>query len=195
MRAMVVAVLTAGLWGGLAGPFAAELEGQGPPDRMHRRAELEQQVRQRFMEQVSERLELSETQRVRMAAILQEGAEARRELAEDSRALRRELMQAVHREDATMPTYERLLQRLAAVRETERAIEQREEQRLAEVLDARQRAVFLIMRMQLNDRIRGMRGTGGGPGGPPPGGPGAGPQGGPGGGPHGGPAGEWPGTG
>ncbi len=191
MRAMVVAVLSAALWGGLAGPFAAEVEGQGPPDRMHRRAELEQQVRQRFMEQVGERLELSEAQRIRMAAILQEGAEARRELADDSRALRRELMQAVHREEASMATYERLLERLAAVREAERAIEQREEQRLAQVLDARQRAVFLIMRMQLNDRVRGMRGNGVGPGASPPGGPGGGPPGGS----SGGPSGGWSGGG
>lgn len=159
MRAIILAVLSVAV---LAGPVEAQA-GQGR-DRAQGRAELEEQVRHRFMEQVSRRLELSAAQRQRMVAVLQEGAEARRELSGESREVRRELMQAVRQEEAAMATYERLLERMAAVREAERALEAREEARMAEVLDARQRAIFLMMRMQLNDRVRGMR-RGGGPGG------------------------------
>ena len=154
MRAIMLAVLGVAV---LVGPAGAQ-QGQGPPDRAHRRAELEEQVRHRFMAQVGRRLELSATQRERMAVILQEGAEARRALADESQAVRRDLMQAVRRDDAAMETYERLLERLAGVREAERALEAREEERLAEFLDPRQRVLFLMMRLQLNDRVRGMRG-------------------------------------
>lgn len=182
MKALAMAVVSLAI---LGGPLLAQGGGQRQPEAMQRRAHLEEQVRQQFMEQVARRLELSEAQRQGMAEILGEGAEARRELAESSQALRRDLMRSV-RDDATpMTTYERLLERLDAIREAERAIERREAERLGDVLNPRQRALFLMMRMQFNDRIRGMRGPpqhrggsgSGGPGGGGPGGPGGGPGG------------------
>ena len=172
MRKWSIVVLGLAL---LAPPAVA----QQMPQSEDRRAELEQQVRHRFMMQVARRLQLSEPQREGLMEVLREGAEARQELAEASRALRHDLMQAVRTDDTEMATYEAILARLQELRERERAIEQREEARLADVLDARQRALFLIMRMEFNERIRGMRGPGGRGGGPGGGGPGAGMGGGP----------------
>lgn len=155
----------------LVGPGALVAQGRGP-DR-DRRESLERQVREQFMERIADRLELTDAQRERVGEALAGSAAARRELAAESRSLRTELMQAVRADDAPMSRFREILDRLEAVREREREIERQEEAALAEILDPRQRVVFLMMRMQLNDRIRRMRGMmPGGPGGPSGGPPG-----------------------
>jgi Spy/CpxP family protein refolding chaperone len=167
IRVVVLALMIPGL---------VTAQGRGPdPDR---RAQLEEQIRQRFLRSVADRLELTETQRERVREVMAEGAEARRELANDARALRMELLQAVRADTTPMTRFEAILERLESVRARETEIEQREDAALAEFLDARQRAVLIMMRMQFNDRVRRMRGMpgrvpGGVPGGPPggPGGP------------------------
>lgn len=150
--------------------WPAALEGQGPPGQ-NRRADLEQQVHRQFLRQVAQRADLSEEQHERVGAALQEGVRARRDLARQSRDLRHDLMTAVRGEDTPMSTYEGILRRLEAIRERERALELREEERLAAILDPRQRAIFLMMRMQFNDRIRRMQGGPGGSDGSGRGGP------------------------
>lgn len=172
----------------LMAPGAVMAQGRGPDQE--RRAELERQIRHRFLASVAERLELTAEQREGVRDVMAEGAQARVDLMRESHRLRVELMQAVRDEDTPMARYEEILEGLEALRTRERAIEEREEAALAEFLDPRQRAVFLMMRMQFNDRVRqmrGMRGEGppgiqGGPGGSGgaagpggPGGPGPGP--------------------
>lgn len=137
-------------------PGALAAQGRGP-DR-DRRAELEQQIRHRFLASVADRLELTEDQQFRVQQVMEEGAEARRQLADDSRTLRMELMQAVRDDDTPMTRFESILERLENVRVREQEIAEREETALGEFLDARQRAVLLMMRMQFNDRVRQMRG-------------------------------------
>lgn len=161
-RLMVVLAL-------LVAPVAVQAQGMGPDQE--RRTELERQVRHQFLTQVGQRLGLSADQRERVRTVLLENAEARRELALESQALRIDLMQAVRAEDAPMSRFEAILDRLEALRSQERELERQEESALAEILDPRQRAMFLMMRMQFNDRIRQMRGMPGrGPGGGPMGG-------------------------
>lgn len=143
-------------------PVAAQGQGGDPA----RREELERQVRRQFLAQVAERLQLTTEQREQVREVLTARAEDRRDLALESQALRIELMQAVREEDAPMSRFEAILEELDAIRSRERGIEEQEEAALAEILDPRQRAVFLMLRMQLNDRIRQMRGPmrrGGGP--------------------------------
>jgi septal ring factor EnvC (AmiA/AmiB activator) len=144
---------------------------QEPEQQPDRRMQLEQQVRGQFLRQVAARLGLTDDQRERVRTVLAEGAESRRDLALESRGLRMDLMQAVRNEDTPMSEFQELLARLEAVRERERAIQREEEEALAGILDARQRAVFLMLRMQFNDRVRRMqmgppptRGGGPGPG-------------------------------
>lgn len=153
------------------GPMVAQ--GQGMDEaRQERREDLERQVRRQFMAQVAQRLQLTDEQREQVREVLAARAEDRRDLALESQALRIDLMQAVRDDDAEMSRFESILERLEAVRAREREIEQAEEEALAEILDPRQRAIFLMLRMQLNDRIRQMRGARGGPGmGGGPGGP------------------------
>ncbi len=162
-RILLIGVIAAAV----AGPLAAQVE--GTPER-HRR-QLEARVRGQFMEQVSRRLDLDEAQRRELGEILREGAESRHELAAQGRELRRRLMAAVTDEDTSEAELESLLDGFREIREREWALQRTEEEALAAVLTPRQRALFLFMRMQLNDRIRGMRGPRRGPpaggGGPP----------------------------
>lgn len=156
MRAMVLVVLA------MMMPAVAAAQGRGPDQE--RREALEQRIRGRFLAQVSQRLGLSEEQRTGVRDVLAESADARRDLVLESQALRIDLMQAVRDDDAEMARFESILERFEAIRAQEREIEQAEEAALAEILDPRQRAIFLMLRMQLNDRIRQMRGMRGGPG-------------------------------
>lgn len=163
MRAIAIVLLV------LLTPATGLAQGRGPdPDR---RAELEQRVRQQFLRHVADRLDLTAEQRTRVREVLAEGAEARRDLALESQALRIDLIQAVRDDEAEMARFEAILERLEAIRAREREIAQQEEAALAEVLDPRQRAVFLLLRMEMNDRVRQLRrhgpgGMGGGSGGP-----------------------------
>ncbi|NIP78217.1 MAG: hypothetical protein GWM90_03050, partial [Gemmatimonadetes bacterium] len=128
MRTTILVALIA-----LLAPGPVVAQGQG---RMQeRRMQLEQQVRRQFLVQVARRLELNEEQREQVRAVLAEGAEARRDLARDSRDLRIDLMQAVRSEDTPMAEFQDLLVRLEGIRERERALERREEESLARVLD------------------------------------------------------------
>jgi len=122
-----------------------------------RRAQLERQVRERFLTQVAERLQLDRTQQDRLADVLRGGAEARRELAQESRRVRMQLVRSVGAEDTSSATYQRLLDQMAVLREREHSLERREATALAEFLDARQQAQFMVLRMELNERVRGMR--------------------------------------
>lgn len=122
-----------------------------------RRAQLERQVRQRFMSQAAERLQLDPAQRDRLDELLRTGAEARRTLAQESRQVRMRLLRSVAAEDTAAATYQPLLDDLATLREREHALERREAAALAEFLDARQQAQFMVLRMQLNERVRGIR--------------------------------------
>jgi hypothetical protein len=137
---------------------------------LERRAELEQRVRERFLAQVNERLGLDAAQRARLETVLRQGAEERRALALESRQLRVELVRAVADTASPFVRYQQLLDRMSDLRTREQALERRETAALAEFLDTRQQAQFLVLRMHLNERVRGM-GMGPGPG---PAAPGAG---------------------
>jgi Flp pilus assembly CpaE family ATPase len=137
-----------------------------------RRAELEQQVHRQFLARASERLGLDQGQRQQLSQVLESGAEARRQLAQESRQLRMALMQAVRSETTSAADYQQILDRMADLREREQALERREDTAFARFLEPRQRAMLLMMRMQMNEQVRGMRmdrpgaGTGAGPGRP-----------------------------
>jgi hypothetical protein len=150
------------LWPGHAyaqdrtGPPADRPRAQGQESR---RAELEEQVTRQFVAQAAEALALDAGQRDRLLVVMRAGAEERRELARQSRELRMELVRAVRTDASPMATYESILVRMAELRQREQALEQREEAALAGFLDARQRGQLLVLRMQLNERVRGMRGA------------------------------------
>lgn len=135
-----------------AAPMAAA--GQGPD----RRARLEEQVRTRFLEMAATRLELTAAQRDRLTTVLDEGADARRQLLRESVRLRQRLMAAAQDPSTPASTFEELLREMTALSDGEHALERREQERLAEFLDPRQRALFLMIRMRFNEQIQELRG-------------------------------------
>ncbi len=143
------------------GALDAQTPPRGERERVEagqqRRAQLERQIRERFMAQAAERLQLDTRQRQRLDDVLRAGAESRRELAQESRQIRARLMRSVGAEGMTDAAYEQMLDEMAALREREHALERSEAAELAAFLDARQRAHFMVLRMQLNERVRGMR--------------------------------------
>jgi chromosome segregation ATPase len=157
----------------VATPLASDVRAQTPPRgeprrieaAQERRAELERQVQLRFVDQATERLGLDPAQRERLAEVLNAGASDRRALARESRQLRTELTAAVRDADTPPAAFHRLLDRAARLRDREQALERQQDAALAEFLDGRQRAEFMVMRMQLNEQVRGIRG--GRPGGQP----------------------------
>lgn len=156
MKKVMLVVLLA-----LAAPVAAVGQGQGQPeDRRERRERLEQQVRTRFLDIATARLELTADQRTRLASVLDEGARERRELARESMAVRRRLMAAAGDEATPSSTFEDLLRRMEALAQREHALQRREQERLAEFLSPRQRALFLMLRMRFNEQVRELRGRG-----------------------------------
>lgn len=156
MRKMMLVVLLA-----LAAPVGAAAQGQGQPeDRRERRERLEQQVRTRFLDMASARLELTADQRTRLASVLDEGARERRELARESMALRRRLMAAARDEATPSSTFEEILRRMETLRQREHDLERTEQERLAGFLSPRQRALFVMMRMRFNEQVRELRGRG-----------------------------------
>ncbi len=171
MRTMVRSVVFAAL---LLGPAALSAQGQGRPGQRpgpgeERRSELAQQIQSRFMAQVADRLGLDAGQRAKLDTVLARGVSARQDLAQESRAVRMDLMRAVRSDSTDARRYGQLLERVQALRARERAIEDREARELATFLDARQQAMFLVMRMQFNDRVQRMRAgpPASRPGGPP----------------------------
>lgn len=140
---------------GLAAAAApAGLAAQGPD----RRAHLEEAVRARFLEMAAARLELDAGQRQRLTAVLDEGADARRQLLRESVRLRQRLLAAARDPETPSSTFEALLREMATLTEREHALERREQERLAAFLDPRQRVMFLMMRMRFNDQVRELRG-------------------------------------
>lgn len=164
MRTTITVLATLLALGPLASPMVGQTPPRGDPQRIEameqRRAQLEQQVRRQFLVLAAERLALDARQRERLGEVIQEGADARHALARESRQLRIQLIRTVAGDDAGMATYQQLLDRMQELAMREQALERREAAALAEFLDARQQAHFLVLRMQLSERVRGMRGEG-----------------------------------
>ncbi len=145
------------------GPFSVErpLRGpgarQGPGAAALRRQQLQQQVAARFMDRAQQRLGLSPADRQRLEQVIRANEVQRRELAREARQVRRQLVLATH--DSTTPpaAYDRLLARVAELRQRDLALWQSEQAQLATVLTPRQRAQFMAMRLEFAELVQRMR--------------------------------------
>ncbi|MGH7477072.1 MAG: hypothetical protein ACRELD_12335 [Longimicrobiales bacterium] len=117
------------------------------------RSRLEAQVLQRFASQAGARLGLAEPDRQRLGVVLRTHASRRAALASEARTLRRELGQALSSTRATDADFERILGGLERLREDELRLWREEQRSLAEFMGPRQRAGFLALRAQFNQRV------------------------------------------
>jgi len=147
----------------LAAPAAAQ---RRPGMRGQDRAELEGRIRARFGEMVRERLGLDQEQAARLEEVVGSFQAERMRLAREGQAVRRR-MEAVALERRTEDVEAlELLERLRALRLEEAQLFEREQERLLEVLSPSQLLAFQMLREEMAERIRRLRGVGPGPGGP-----------------------------
>lgn len=122
-----------------------------------RRQELRQQVFVRFMDRASQRLALSAGQRARVEQVLLRSEGERAELARQAREVRRSLVLAGRDSGTPQQEYDRLLQRMTDLRAQELSLWEREQAELGQILNPRQRAQLLAMRLELFERVQRMR--------------------------------------
>ncbi len=145
------------------GPFSAEppLRGlgarQGPRGAALRRQQLQQQVFARFMDRAQQRLGLSPTDRQRLEQVIRANEVQRRQLAWEARMVRQQLTAAARDPNTPQADYDRLLARVADLRERDLALWRSEQTQLATVLTPRQRAQFMAMRMEFAELVQRMR--------------------------------------
>ena len=154
------AVFFLALTGAAAEPALAQ-QSQG-------RAQMEQRIRQRFLENAKERLGLDQTQARDLAQVLEEARLERAAIAAETRALRSRVRGALRRaggqplSDAEGADF---LEELRALSDRERDLVIREQEALGEFMGPGQIVLFYQLRDQLNQRIREIRARrGNGPG-------------------------------
>jgi Spy/CpxP family protein refolding chaperone len=144
----------------LAGPASAQ---RRPGMRGQDRAELESRIRARFGQMVRERLGLDREQAARLDEVVGSFQSERMRLAREGQAVRRR-MEALALERRTDDTEAReLLERLRALRLEEAQLFQDEQEKLLEVLSPSQLLAFQMLREEMAQRIRRLRGIGPGP--------------------------------
>lgn len=148
----------------LALPVGVAAQEQGAPRAEGRRerseaerAEMRDRIQQRFLDMAAERLELDATQRTRLASVLEQNREQRRQIAEEGMRLRREAADVLEADSPDRARAERILGELTRLRERELQLWRAEQDALAGVLEPTQRLQLMAMQARFNERVRGMR--------------------------------------
>ncbi|MEJ2678130.1 MAG: periplasmic heavy metal sensor [Gemmatimonadota bacterium] len=142
----------------VAGPAVAQVPGR--PMMQNDRARLQQRIHARFMQVLTQRLQLDDRQREQVSEILQNDMQARIEIARKSMQARHRLATAAADTTTNPATLQALLDEMDSLRQQETALAAREDSALATVLTPRQRAEFIILRTRFNERVRQIRGGG-----------------------------------
>ena len=132
-----------------AGPRSAPSEEQ--------RAEMRERIQTRFLDMVTERLELDATQRTRVAAVLDQNADRRREIAREGHRLRSEAAGLLRADSPDGARAQRILDQLTRLREQELQLWRAEQDALAGVLTPTQRLELMAIQARFNERVRDVR--------------------------------------
>lgn len=135
-------------------------QGGGVPDPARRAAmearrdSLEAAVMQRFLEQLTRELRLDADQQRHTEKILRDGGMRRRELMQASGELRGRLIRALRASTTSDAEFTKLVAEHETLRQRESELWRREQDDLARVLTARQRAHFLVQWVRFQDSVR-----------------------------------------
>jgi len=148
--------------------------GRGAPRSQmqeNRRANLERQVLQRFVEQSGREMGLTADKQTELGRILDASNDERRALNVESAQLRQKLSEALRDNRTTDDQFRDILDEIDKLREREHSLWKREQDGLSRTLTPRQRAQFVIRWLRLQENIRELIDQRGGMpnGGPPPG--------------------------
>ncbi len=111
----------------------------------------------RFLNLATSELNLTVEQRSSLGAILQEVAEQRRELGRGQMELQRDIQAALTDPATEEGTFAALANRRFEIQRQGIALQERQRERVAEVLTARQTLRFILMQERLARRIEAMR--------------------------------------
>jgi hypothetical protein len=137
--------------------LAAAQERRERPDSA-RAAQLRAEVERRFVERVTEELQLTDDQAGRLRAMQEKYGERRQPLRARQRALRQALQEQLRPgQAANGDSVSKLLDELRTGRAEMFAIEQAEEREISGFLTPVQQARFHMMRQRLVDRVRDIR--------------------------------------
>ncbi len=178
MKRALGLLITALLIGGAEGLVAQRRGAQQPGGGQ--RARMERRIQARFDNMVRQELELSDDQFERLQAAADDFRGRRMEFSQRERGVRGRVSGFGPRgggRELTESEASDILAQMLELSGEEATLFREEQEALLRILSAPQVVRFIVMRQQLGDRIRTLRG-GGGPGRGPPGGPRQGPPGG-----------------
>jgi len=121
-----------------------------------RRRALQGQIIQGFMNRVSEELELDQATRARLEQQLRASGAQRRELAQNTLTLRRQMMVAARDTTTSDADFKRMLNDMSALRQREEDLWKSDQEALARILTPRQHARFVFMWLRFNEQVREM---------------------------------------
>lgn len=158
------------VWVALAAPLAlssapltAQVRPGGPPSEQRQR--LERQIGERFHALIRSELGIDEETSTALREVAERFSGDRRALSQRQQVLRRRLRSSGSLLDAVEA--QAVLDELVAVQRAEVDLLTREQEAFSEILSAPQLVRFYMLREQLNERVRNLRGGPGGPGGAP----------------------------
>jgi hypothetical protein len=134
------------------------LQQQMNADRLNRRATLERQILERFVDQSAAEMRLPRARRDRLERWLTESTAERQDLTARAGLLRQRLVEAVADPRTTDAQFEGILDDLDYLRQREYELWKRDQQELAQTLTPRQRAQFAIRLLRLQEMIDQQRG-------------------------------------
>jgi Spy/CpxP family protein refolding chaperone len=146
MKLLILLLALAGL--------PAQATAQGPPQQ--RREQLETQIVQRFLTNVTNELKLEAEGRTRLEQHLRQTAPRRRELAQNTVQLRGQILRAVRDEATPDAEFTRLINDMTRLRDQEEAMWKADQEALRRILTPRQHARFIVMWIRFNDQVRDM---------------------------------------
>lgn len=144
----------------VAAPEAAaqEVDAQEPPALTEQQRQRLEELEQRFIERVSEALELTDEQTVQLRRTLRASRQERADLLRSRVELRRELNRAIAETKPDNAKIQALLDQRSALDRRQSQVGQAEEQRLGEFMSPVQKARFMYLRQRmaqaLRDRVR-----------------------------------------
>lgn len=137
-------------------PLSAQMRPGGPPTEQRQR--LEQQVRERFEAMIRSELGIDEETSVALREVVDRFSGDRRELSQRQQSLRRRLRSSGSLLDADEARS--VLDELVAVQQAEVDLLSEEQAALLQILSAPQLVRFYMLREQLGERVRNLRGGG-----------------------------------
>ncbi len=129
---------------------------RNPLAAAQQRAALERQIIRRFVQQSANAMKLDSQGRSHLERLLQESNGRRRELVLASADLRRRMGAAIRDPATGDGPFESLLQEAQELRRREHEIWQRDQDELSRTLTPRQRAIFVMHWIRLQEQIQAL---------------------------------------